>query len=149
MATDYLKLGNELIALFLEEIKSDLIHLLDTENRNATGKAKASLAIDVNGLKGTLTGNNYIEYVFRGRGPGKMPPLSAIIDWCNAKGLPRGLAWVIAKRIAQFGTKLYRQGINYIDLAVDQKRIDAFIELLKDEFTTTIKADLLNQTTTV
>lgn len=142
ITSDYIKLATDLLTLFLEEIKSDLLYLLDSENRNATGRARKSLNVVVENLKGGIEGTDYMLYTLKGRGPGRMPPLSAIIDWCNVRGLPRGVAWVIAKRIAEFGTKLYQQKVNYIDLVLDQKRIDTFVELLKDDFVVTIKQDL-------
>lgn len=138
--------GKELITEFLESIKTELIEDMDRNNRNATGKTRASLKLaNVTGFSGQLLGAEHIQFSFQGRGPGKMPPLSQIIDWCNARGIPRKAAWIIAKRISEAGTKLFRQGAmkdNALKRALSEKRIKEFTEKVKQEFIVKIQSDL-------
>jgi hypothetical protein len=135
-------LSTQLLTEFLEEIKSELLDYLQTENRNATGKSAASLTVTADGTHGQLTGHKGIEYVFRGRGPGKLPPLGAIIDWCNARGLPRSAAWAIAKIIAKSGSVLWRQGRNVLNEVITQEKIDKFKNDILITFTLALKTEV-------
>ena len=45
----------------------------------------------------------YTPFMLYGRGPGKMPPLSPIESWMEARGLT-GSSFAIRKHIADFGT---------------------------------------------
>jgi len=52
----------------------------------------------------------YATYAARGRGPGKFPPYkpgSPLAAWAVTKGIP---AFLVARKIAREGTKLWRQG---------------------------------------
>ena len=74
-----------------------------------------------------------------------MPPLSKIVDWCIARKIPRGAAWVIAKKIAEVGTKLYREGAsqyNALIEATSQERIDKLKEDLKETYSLALESDL-------
>jgi hypothetical protein len=139
---EYVALGEKLISEFLTGIKTELLNYLQTENRNATGKSAASLEIvNLTASTGQLVGHKGIEFVFRGRGPGGMPPISALVDWCNARGLPRGVAFAVAKTIARAGTKLWQQGRNVLNEIITEERLDA----LKNNILVTFKAELTSQ----
>jgi len=135
-------LGQELITEFLTAIKNDLIQYMQTENRNASGRSAASLQVNATQTGGQLIGAQYIEFVFRGRGPGKFPPLSAIIDWLNFRGLPRGMAWIIGKRISEAGTKLFQEGRNVLNEVITEERIKEFTDRLLETYTAKIKSDI-------
>lgn len=136
-------LGRELIEEFLNEIKQELIDYLDTEDRNATGRSKASLqVVNMTDTSGQLVGSDGIEYVFRGRGPGKMPPIWNIIEWCAARGLPRSAAWAIAKRISEAGTRLYQSGRNVLDEIITEQRINDFTDRLTKIYTAEIETEI-------
>lgn len=138
-----LVLGRELIEEFLNEIKQELIDYMDANDRNATGKSKASLQVtNITDTSGQLIGSDSIQYVFSGRGPGKMPPLSAIIDWCYARGLPRAAAWIIAKRISESGTELWRSGRNILNETITDQRIQEFTDKLTAVYTARLKSDI-------
>jgi len=140
---DTLLLGQELITEFLTGIKAELVAYMDTDNRNASGRSKASLEVtNITEVGGQLIGADWIEFTFRGRGPGKMPPLNAIIDWCNDRGLPRSMAWPIAKRIADDGSKLFREGRNILNEIITDKKIDKFKEDLTVLFTAQIQSTI-------
>lgn len=52
-----------------------------------------------------LLANDYLEYVDKGRKPGKYPPIQAISKWCRLKGIEQGAAFPIARSIYKFGIK--------------------------------------------
>lgn len=144
----YLIYGSSLILEWLNSIRDELVAYMDAEDRNATGKSKASLqVVNVTATGGQLIGSDSIEFVFRGRAPGKMPPLYNIIQWCIAKGLPRQMAWVIAKRISEAGTALWRSGRNIIDEVVSEKKIQELVDSLTVIYTADIKSDIENMLT--
>lgn len=142
-SSQFLIAGQELITEFLNAIKDDMINYMDTENRNATGRSRASIqVVNVTDSGGQVVGNEGIEFVFRGRGPGKMPPLFNIIEWCYARGIPRAAAWIIAKRISEAGTKLYRSGRDVLQEIITEERINKFIESLTVLYTVEIESDI-------
>lgn len=143
LADIHVEIGAKLIREFLNEIRDELIAYLDSNDRNATGRSKNSLQVaNVTNNTGQLQGSDSIEFVFRGRAPGKMPPLFAIIEWCSSRGLPRNMAWVIAKRIAESGTKLYRQKRNILNEVITEKKIQEFADQYADIYSAQIKSDI-------
>lgn len=143
MLADGQVFGEKIIREFLEGIRAELIAYMDAEDRNASGKSKASLqVVNVTDNMGQLVGAQWIQYVFKGRPPGKMPPLSAIVDWCNARGIPRGYAWVIAQNIAELGTKLYQQKRNIFNEIITEAKIDTFVESFAAIYTARVKSGI-------
>lgn len=135
-------LGQELITEFLTAIQADLIAYMQSENRNASGRSAKSLQVNATQTSGQLTGAPYIEFVFRGRAPGKFPPLSAIIDWLNSRGLPRGMAWAVAKKIAEVGTNLWQQGRNVLNEIITEERIKDFADKLLVTYKAQIESEI-------
>lgn len=142
MLGDPIILGEQLITEFLTGIQEALIAYMQSDNRNATGKSVRSLQVSATQNTGKLTGAPYIEFVFRGRGPGKFPPLSAIIDWLNARGLPRGMAWGVAKKISESGTKLWQQGRNVLNEIITEDRIKEFTNKLLVTYKAQIESEI-------
>ncbi len=135
--------GQELIAEFLEGIKQELIAYMDADDRNASGRSKASLEVtNLTSTSGQLIGADWIEFTFRGRAPGKMPPLNAIIDWCNDRGLPRSMAWPIARKIAEEGTKLYREGRNILTELITDDKVNTFTNSLAVIFSARLQSQI-------
>jgi len=138
-------IAEQLISDFLDGIKAELLQYMADNDRNATGKSAASLRVEVEGMKGALIGGDWLQYTFRGRRPGGMPPLSQIIDWCNARGIPRSKAWIIAKTISEKGTKLYQQGgfnNNALLTALSTDKLEAFKKQIFATFTARLKTDI-------
>lgn len=77
-------------------------------------------------------GASYLDFVDKGRKPGKMPPVDEIKKWCQIKGLPEAAAWPIAINIAEFGIK----PTNFYTLSVTRrvKQLEKLLEqaALKD-----------------
>jgi len=137
--------GETIIRDFLDTMKDELIAYMDSNDRNATGQSKASIqVINVTGSTGQLVGAEWINYVFKGRAPGKMPPLDKIIDWCNARGIPRGVAWVIAKNIADSGTKLWQERRNIFNEVITEEKVNTFIKNLSDIYTARFRTEIIS-----
>lgn len=145
MLNDSIVFGQQIIDEFLTRMKEELIAYLDSEDRNASGRSKASLqVVNVTNDSGQLVGGDWIEYVFKGRAPGKMPPLGNIIEWCNSRGIQRKYAWIIAKNIAELGTKLWRERRNVLDEIITQDKIDAFVDSIARIYTARVRTELTN-----
>jgi hypothetical protein len=110
---------------------------------NVTGKMSQSLGyrIDENGLT-IFSSEKYFTVLETGRKPGKMPPISAIEEWVKNKPIasdinPRSLAFLIARKIGEEGSLLYRQGGKsgvISDFINDQKIKEDLIDLLDEKF---------------
>lgn len=143
MIEEAITTSQQVINEFLEDMRKQLIAYMDAEDRNATGKAKASIqVVNVTETLGQLVGAQYIQYVFKGRPPGKMPPINKIVDWCNARGLPRSYAWGVAKTIAESGTLLYQSGRNIFDEIITEAKIDAFIKSIAVIYTVKLNTEI-------
>lgn len=128
---------------FLRTALEGLLAYMDSEDRNATGKSRRSLqVVNVTDTTGQLVGAEWIQYVFKGRAPGKMPPLNKIVDWCNARGIPRGVAWVIAQNIAESGTKLWQERRNIFDEIITEAMVDQFVKNVSRLYTTKLQTEI-------
>lgn len=81
-----------------------------------SGEMANSLAyrIDAKGLT-IYSSKKYFTVLETGRKPGKRPPIDVIEQWVKAKPVPsdispRSLAFLIARKIGEEGSLLYRQG---------------------------------------
>lgn len=136
----------DVITEFLTSLVTDFQAYLANNNRNATGESSASIqAANVTEDGGQVIGSSSIQWVFTGRGPGAMPPISKIIDWLNARGLPRSIAWAVAKKISEEGTKLFQQGgrtDNGLTQILTPYRIELFSKNISVLLATEIASDI-------
>lgn len=88
---------------------------------NATGQWLESLeARAING-NGAIYGFDYTYWLANGRKPGKMPPVSALIPWVNAKFGIGGkealsVAFAVATKIKNEGTSYYPDGTDLLEV---------------------------------
>lgn len=54
------------------------------------------------------------QFKIVGRGPGKMPPVSALTPWANSKGIN---PWALAISIARKGTQRWRDDKNFLNMS--------------------------------
>lgn len=121
---------------------------------NVTGKMSQSLGyrIDDDGLT-IFSSEKYFTVLETGRAPGKRPPISAIEEWVRNKPIasdinPRSLAFLIARKIGEEGSLLYRQGGNsgvISDFINQQKIQEDLISLLTDEFRDYVVNEFINK----
>jgi hypothetical protein len=83
---------------------------------NVTGRMSESLGyrIDEDGLT-IFSSEKYFTVLETGRKPGKRPPISVIEQWIKDKPIasdinPKSLAFLIARKIGEEGSLLYRNG---------------------------------------
>src|SRR5512145_2840339 len=105
------------VELFNESIKD----VLDSKNISNTGEAARSLYVDWGENWVKSIGIFYLEFLDTGRGPGKFPPIEPLIRWAQNKfGVDeveaRGIAFVVARKIANLGTEIYLNKGNGIEL---------------------------------
>ena len=88
-----------------------------------------------------IEAEEYINVIDSGRKAGKMPPLSAILQWTRYKGIPKEAAYPIAKNIGKFGIKPRpflreiieenrRQGVELFEDAL-RKDVEKAINIIK------------------
>jgi len=95
------KFGMETVAAIAVALKS-----VGADN---TGRLINSLRSELKdtaeGLEMMIKTQGYFNVIEKGRLPGKMPPLSDIVQWVKSKGLPEAAAFPIAKNIGRYGIK--------------------------------------------
>lgn len=117
---------------------------------NATGKWLNSLeARAVNG-NGEIWGMDYTYFLVNGRKPGKMPPVSALLPWVNAKFGIGGkeaisIAFAVATKIKNEGTNYYPEGTDLIEVLNSQECRTYVTEQLQTWFTIEITKVLKKQ----
>lgn len=124
---DITHLGDDMLRKILERHRA--------AGQVATGRTSSTLKIVPTEAGFNLWGWSYAGSYDEGRAPGKMPPISAIVEWGRAKGIrnvdfksekqARAWAFGVAMRIAKSGTKRYQQ-------AADGKRTDVFETPIKE-----------------
>lgn len=118
------------VELFNESIKD----ALDSKNISNTGEAARSLYVDWGENWVKSIGIFYLEFLDTGRGPGKFPPIEPIIRWAQNKfgvdeNEAKGIAFVVARKIANLGTEIYLNKGNGIEL---EKKIITLREKLNE-----------------
>ena len=117
--------NSEAISQFFKSTITDIKADQVSKGLYSSGKSADSLQADSNTEGGLLYGSSYFYQQIIGRKPGRMPPVSDIISWIEAKvikpetGTVEGLAWAIAKKIAREGTDIHegrRAGLEFNEI---------------------------------
>lgn len=76
----------------------DSLLVRDVDSRVSFGSNGDNVVIEV-------LFNNYVDYIEKGRRPGKMPPVSALKEWAQSRGIPtdNGTLYAIANAIKRDG----------------------------------------------
>jgi hypothetical protein len=103
-----------------KDVVADIVQQLIAADKKATGDLINSINFEVLEVAGgvllNILSNDYFDFVDKGRSPGKMPPVSSIRPWVEAKGIKMttssGIlmssnqsAFVIARSIGEKGIK--------------------------------------------
>ena len=101
---------NDHLTIFLNSLKSDLIHSMQAKGKYATGQTAQQITVDADGDNAQLQLPGYMQLLQTGRGPtdknalpGNPPMIDRIKQWCQAKGIPDQAAWAIKKSIDKKG----------------------------------------------
>ena len=134
---------NETLISEFEKLKIDLIKAYDAKGMRASGKFANSLEVVSTAFSVKLLGEDYAQQLETGRQAGRYPPINAIIQWINDKGIAQriqneisvsSLAFLIARKIAREGWK--RQGfggVNLISDVVTPQRMQNIIDIYGDK----------------
>lgn len=127
----------------LKNFAEEVIAGIRSRIPNVTGQSAASLGyrIDAEGLT-IFSSQKYFTVLETGRKPGKRPPISVIEQWIKDKPIasdisPRSLAFLIARKIGEEGSLLYRQGgkSGVISESINDKVIkEKLVDVLSDSF---------------
>ena len=149
----------EILDQFLGSIRLDIIASSDQQGRNATGNAKAGLTVETGFTSGKLIDKaGYTEWGWEyGRAPGRFPPIEAISRWIDAKGIipqdisKKSLAFLIARKIAREGTKLFRQGepSGVITDNITEDRMASLQQVFADKYSSMIMSEMIRGFTTI
>lgn len=135
----------------MEAIKSDLIIKHRELGMPASGKWIESVEADTKRLSGKILAEHYTEQLVDGRAPGRFPPVKAIEQWIVDKRIPfdgikiSSLAFLIARKIANEGTKYFQQGgTDLVEAVITPQRIQNIIDKVSDfhinQFTSDIRS---------
>lgn len=102
-------ISNKIAKEFGKDYIKILTKYLIRFRKSNTGRLIKSLRSNVvrttNDLKIVIEGEEYLNYVDRGRRPGKYPPLREISKWAQVKGISQKAVYPIARSIFKFGIK--------------------------------------------
>jgi hypothetical protein len=135
-----------------ENLKKDLIIAYDAKGMRASGRFAETLEVRVEGLNAKLFGEAYSQQLETGRRAGKFPPIDAIKQWIQDKGIASriqgqisisSLAFLISRKIAKKGWK--REGYGGVELissVVTDERIQKIIDEVGLEQTMIFKTQI-------
>lgn len=106
----------ELVSSELEALKQKVIENQKNSGQVASGRTIASMKVEVTEDRGVLWGRSPFGTLETGRKPGKVPAgfWKIIRQWMDDKGIqvqkPDSFAYLVARKIANEGTQLFRNG---------------------------------------
>ncbi len=128
-----------------ESIKAELVQRYNELGMKSSGLWESELEISIDGdeskSSSKVLGLNYTEQLVLGRKPGKFPPIKAIEQWIQDKGIAAigknistsSLAFLIARKIAQEGTNYFKQGgTDLVESVITPERIQSIIDRVKE-----------------
>jgi len=133
------KIITEELLIFNQSIRNEM----SRKNLDVTGRASQSLRVISSENKAASVGIDYIEYLNRGRGPGKFPPIDKIKEWVDRRNLEVA-PYVIARKIANEGTEIFKDRTK--GLMLDPK-IALTIKRIKKRLPEELAAEILNKIT--
>lgn len=100
----------------LQGLRQRIIANHEAAGQVASGRTRDSLKVEMTGEGGILWGRQAFGVLETGRKPGKVPRgfYGIILKWVKDKGIqvgnPKSFAYLVARKIANEGTRLYRSG---------------------------------------
>jgi hypothetical protein len=106
-----------LVEAILKNFAEEIIAGIKSRIPNVTGQSAESLGYRIVGTELVIFSSmKYFTVLETGRKPGKRPPINVIEQWINDKPIipdgisTRSLAFLIARKIGEEGSLLYREG---------------------------------------
>lgn len=134
----------------LQDLQTRITDNIVKKGRNASGRTIESMHIDKGDKSITLFGRKAFGTLETGRGPGNVPKgfYGIIKQWVIDKGLSfstdrerNSFAYLVSRKIANEGTKLYRNGG---DDDIYSKEIPKTISSIKNRLGIMMKAEVVN-----
>ncbi len=100
----------------LQDLRKRIIANHEAARQVASGRTRDSLKVEQTESGGILWGRRAFGTLESGRRPGKVPKgfYNIILQWVEDKGIqvekPKSFAYLVARKIANEGTELYRSG---------------------------------------
>jgi len=145
---------NNILSNEFESLKADLITAYDAKGMRASGNFANELeVIQPTTTRVQLWGADYAQQLETGRQAGKFPPINAIKQWIQDKGIANRLngeitvsqlAFLIARKIAREGWK--RQGYGGVDLIseiVTDQRMQKIIDQVGLEKVSEVQSEII------
>lgn len=122
----------EIIKIIQNVVDKFLIPRFNVLGMNATGKWLDSLQVDATDGTAVIKGQNYTEFLTKGRKPGKRPPIAPLINWAKAKfGVgekeAKSIAFAVATKIANSGTTWHEKGGTDLIELLNEKQVTDYI----------------------
>lgn len=134
----------------LQDLQTRIADNIVKKGRNASGRTIESMHIDKGDKSITLFGRKAFGTLETGRGPGNVPQgfYGIIKQWVIDKGLSfstdrerNSFAYLVSRKIANEGTKLYRNGG---DSDIYSKEIPKTISSIKNRLGIMMKVEVVN-----
>lgn len=130
---------SEIIQQELESCKSQISANFVNQKAHATGKSVQSLEVKkISDTHFQLLGGSWLVFAELGRGGGGRPPLGAITEWIEAKGL-RLSPWAVVNSISQNGSLVGRKPRDLYSTIVDE-----CVERLSNDVTNAVVTEVVN-----
>lgn len=144
----------ETLSQFFRDVRNDIIKEHIKQGQYTTGKTAKQIEYEVSGFRGVLYGPSYVGVLETGRKGGKVPKgfIEIIKEWAvNKRIFSRGdkrlnwFSYFTAKKIAEEGTKLHRQGgkSGVITNVINDERISALVKTIADYERTKILSEVV------
>lgn len=116
MATEIRNEALKIVGDGLQDLRKRIIANHEAARQVASGRTRDSLKVEMTENGGILWGRQAFGVLETGRKPGRVPKgfYGIILQWVKDKGIhvekPKSFAYLVARKIANEGTKLYRSG---------------------------------------
>jgi hypothetical protein len=139
---------NDSLNLIVQELNKfnlSIKNTLNQKNISNTGEAANSLRVEKGIDYGRSLGIFYLEFLDKGRGPGKFPPVKEIRNWVITKlkisdsKQVESITYLVSKKIAKLGTIIFQD--NSKGLEID-KKIDVLRKSIRINLSRNVKTDI-------
>jgi len=145
----------DILQQFLNGVSKDIKDEQARQGRTASGKTAQSLEVEANDKTGILYGNISVNVLETGRKGGRVPKgfQAIILQWMEDKRIfqaeseskKKSIAFLIARKIKDEGTALYRSGgkSGVLTQFINDQRIDNFETLVLKRFGREVQGEVI------
>lgn len=145
----------DILFSFFSKLRAGIIAEQQAQGRYASGKTSRELDIETDDRQGILFGPISALSLETGRKPGAGPKgfTDIILDWMASKSLfqaenkskQKSIAFLIARKIRESGTKLYRDGgkSGVLSGVITEEKIKEFESMILERFGREVQEEVL------